>query len=77
MIFVISIAAIDVNDSNSYGNYRVEFTSLLYNMQGDKSYDGILFESVEIVPNGIYLSPSIGHSIWHVSAKEITKINTI
>ena len=48
-IQVGSIYAVDAGNRHSHGYYMVEFTSLTYNLQEDKSIDGKVIEPVELV----------------------------
>ena len=42
----------------------VEFTSLLYTLQENKTIYGQVIESSELVKYGIYFSPVKSHLIW-------------
>ena len=42
IIFVVSIGSIDAGDKNSHKYYLIYFSSLPYNIQGNKSVDGKL-----------------------------------
>ena len=46
-----SIGAIDVYDKHTHGYYMVEFTSLPYTLQENKTIDGQIINASELVAN--------------------------
>ena len=70
IIFVVSIGSIDAGDKNSHKYYLIYFSSLPYNIQGNKSVDGKLIKQGEMVKNSRYFSLSIEHSIYKNKLKK-------
>ena len=69
-IQVGSVGYLDADNRNSHGYYIVQFLSLPYNHQENKTIDGKVIESGELVSKVGYFSTDISHSISCVNKRE-------
>ena len=68
-IQIESIGTIDTDSRKYHGYSMVEFSSSPYTLQENKTIDGQVMESGQLVSNGRYFNTFISHSIRYVNTR--------